>query len=218
MNLIAKPSLGVALFVVAVLTVGAGVFLWWPPADGVGVGASLEAEQEVITYSVERPSTEKVVPTVLPKGRMPNDPVHIALPSIGAEGDIVKVGIDQEGAIAAPTNIHQAGWFVNSVRPGEKGLSIINGHIDPRTNTAIFENLANIKEGEMFEVRLSSGAVRRYVVRSVVVLPTEESAAALFSQLPKVSSQLNLITCAGAYDRDQGLFTHRTVVAGELAE
>lgn len=204
---LAVAILGMALFVSLTL---------YRPQEKVVQPAT--AEPDIITYSLERPGTEKPAATILPKGIKPTDPIYITLPAIGAEGDIVKVGVDQNGSIAAPNTIHQAGWFINSVSPGEKGLSIINGHIDPRTKSAIFERLSELKVGDTFKITLGNAVVQTYVVRATQALPIEKSASVLFSQLPGLSHQLNLITCAGTYDQEHGLFTHRLVVAAELVQ
>src|SRR5690606_1027811 len=108
--------------------------------------SSSNLEDEVITYSVDTPSETKPGPEGGWRGAA-HEPKKIVIPSIGVDGFIQKVGVDQNAEIAVPNNIHKAGWFVDSVLPGERGLSIIDGHLSGRQNDGIFKSLAKLEEG-----------------------------------------------------------------------
>lgn len=144
-------------------------------------------------------------------------PISIAIPSIGVTGSIVEVGIASDGNMAAPADIATAGWFIESVRPGEKGLSIIDGHITSKKPDGIFQQLSKLKSGEQFNVTLADGQTLTYEIREVQTVELDEAAAVLYSQEPGVTSQLNLITCSGAYDTAAKTFTERTIVSAVLS-
>jgi hypothetical protein len=143
------------------------------------------------------------------------EPKYLRLPTIGTEGFVQKVGVDQHRQIAVPTNINLAGWFTESVAPGQLGLSIIDGHLNGSGKPGIFARLEKLKPGATFTVELANGATRQFRVATVQSLPTDQAAAALFSQAPGVSSQLNLITCGGSFNKSTHTYDHRVIVTSE---
>lgn len=145
------------------------------------------------------------------------DPKYLRLPTIGAEGYIQAVGKDAQGRIAVPTNIHFGGWFVEAALPGNAGLAIISGHTNgPTRREAIFTHLGELGVGDTFSLETGDGSILGYVVRSVAVYPLEAAANALFSQSPRIESQLTLITCTGPYNEQTKDFEERTIVVSEL--
>ena len=69
---------------------------------------------------------------------------RLLLQVISIDAYLQNVGVDQNNQIAVPNNIHIAGWFVDSVRPGENGLSVIDGHVDGRVaNEGVLRTLKN---------------------------------------------------------------------------
>lgn len=176
-------------------------------------GSQSTVDTEIITYSTDEPSETK--PSTLFNWRgNANDPKKIVIESVGIEGFVQNVGIDQNNQIAVPNNVHKAGWFVDTVRPGEKGLSIIDGHIDGRTsNDAIFKNLPNVSVGDEVKIMFGDNSIKVFSIVSKTEAPTNEIAEVLYSQIPGINSQLNLITCVGSYKQDQGGYDKRLVVS-----
>src|SRR5262245_48002539 len=86
---------------------------------------------QVVTYSTDQPD-ENEPPKDYNWSGTATDPKKIIIPSIGVDAFVQQVGVDQKKQIAVPDNIHMVGWFINSVRPGQKGLSIIDGHVNGR--------------------------------------------------------------------------------------
>jgi LPXTG-site transpeptidase (sortase) family protein len=171
----------------------------------------------VVIYSADKPATAAVRAASYTSTMTGQEPAYISLPSIKAQGYIQKVGIDQYSHMAVPTNIHLAGWYVDSVLPGDKGLSIINGHIDIPSDPGIFQHLASLMAGDNFELKLANGTVQTYVVSKVETLPLAQVPAVLFSQSPGISRQLNLITCDGSYNSRLKTFNERIVVIAKLS-
>ena len=165
-----------------------------------------------ITVSMKAP--DEVPPKegayqAVPSGSQPEE---IIIPSLQVDGFVQRVGIDQNTQIAVPTNIHLAGWFVESQQPGDKGLSIIDGHLDGVHGEGIFRHLANLKAGDAIKIIPRSGAVRTFTTMSVQTVSNTEAASILFSQDPTVVSQLNLITCDGSFDPLNKEYDKRVVV------
>ncbi|HEX7963226.1 MAG TPA: class F sortase [Candidatus Saccharimonadales bacterium] len=167
--------------------------------------------------------TESAPPSELPITKAsyvstagPLEPSYISLPTISAEGFVQKMGIDQRGEIATPTNVNFAGWYVNSVPPGQPGLSIIVGHLDGRTSPGIFLHLNKLKPQDTFSVALGNGTLLSYSVRTVTTTDNAHAVAALFSQDPTIKSQLNLITCGGSFSRATSSYDARVIVSAAL--
>ncbi len=172
---------------------------------------------EVITYSTDAPDETEPGPDFTWKGAA-NDPKKIIIPSLGIDNYIQNVGVDQNSEIAVPNNVHMAGWFVDSVRPGDKGLSIIDGHLDGRARDGIFANLTQLEQGAQFTIEFGDGSTRTFVVKSVQSVDLNEAADVLYSQDPSISNQLNLITCGGNFDRDSRLYDKRVIVVATRSD
>lgn len=170
---------------------------------------------EVITYSTDTPDETEPDASFVWKGAA-NDPKKIIIPSLGIDNYIQNVGVDQNHEIAVPNNTHLAGWFVDSVRPGDKGLSIIDGHLNGRQRDGVFANLENIQEGAEISVAFGDNSTRQFRVAKVVTVDTDKAAEVLFSQDPGATHQLNLVTCGGNFDREARLYDKRIIVISQL--
>jgi sortase A len=170
----------------------------------------------VVTTSTDHPSEEPI--TNYRSTATGAQPKYLRLPTIQAEGYIQAVGIDQHQQMAVPTNIHLAGWFKDYVIPGNPGLSIIDGHLDGVHKPGIFANLDKLKPRDVFKVELANGKVRQFRVVRVQSVPTAKAAAVLFSQIPGITRQLNLITCGGVFNTSARSYDHRVIVTSRLLE
>lgn len=175
---------------------------------------SNKTESEIVTYSTDEPSEERPGDDYKWKGEA-KDPKKIKIPSIGVDAFIQKVGVDQKKEVAVPNNLFMVGWFVDTVRPGEKGLSLIDGHVSGRRNDGIFKDLEKLKEGDEYSVELGDGTTINYKVIGKQSAPVNDSVGIMFSQNPKVSNQLNLVTCSGKYDEKTRSYTERLTVMSE---
>src|SRR5438045_1447791 len=57
-------------------------------------------------------------------------PVEIRIPSIGVDAQIIPVGKTKSGAMDAPANAVQTGWYALGAWPGQPGNAVIDGHLD----------------------------------------------------------------------------------------
>jgi len=175
-------------------------------------------EQQVITYSTDNPDESFDNAQTFTWSGGPEDPRRIIIDKIQANGYIQKMGVDQHNKIAAPTNVHLAGWFIESAKPGEPGLSIIAAHVSGRSVDGLFKQLASLEINDEFQVERGDGTILRYQVIGLTTVSEAESASVLYSQDPKMSSQLNLITCSGPFDRSQNSYEQRTIVQASLIQ
>ena len=143
-------------------------------------------------------------------------PRKIEITSIGVDGCLQKVGIDQHNAIAVPSNIHLAGWFTESAIPGEKGLSIIDGHVLGRFNDAIFARLKELKQDETIRIQLGDLSYKTFIVQSVDSYEEKDTMNEVYKPFDG-ERRLILITCDGTYNRAANSYDKRIVVRATLA-
>lgn len=146
----------------------------------------------------------------------PEDPKKIIIGKIGVDNFVQQVGTNEKNEVAAPTNIYLAGWYNKSAKPGQKGLSVIDGHLDGYTKPGVFNKLGDLATGDEFEVEIGSGVKKKFRVLKVDTVDTNNAVGVLFSQNLRVKSQLNLITCSGTFDKSNNKYDKRTIVSSEL--
>ena len=202
--------MGAAIVLVGAIT-GTTMLLRWHPH----VQTQPPRIKHVITKSAP-PSEQPITKADYVSTAGPLEPNYISLPTISAEGFVQKMGIDQHGEIATPTNVSFAGWYVNSVLPGQPGLSVIVGHLDGRTSPGIFLHLDKLKPDDALSVTLGNGTKLNYNVRTVTTVDNAHTVAALFSQDSTIKSQLNLITCGGSFSRTTSSYDARVIVSTAL--
>lgn len=180
------------------------------PSDSKKVVA---ATDKVITQSTDDPDETPIDKDNFDWKGKATDPKYISLPTIKGEGFLQKVGIDQRKEVGVPTNVHLAAWFSKSSLPGEKGLSIIDGHVDGKSQPGVFKNLGKLKVGQRFTIEFGNEKKTTFVVRKVSTVDEDKAASVLFSADLGVMSQLNLITCGGTYDKKARHYKQRIIVA-----
>lgn len=148
----------------------------------------------------------------------PKIPRKITIPAIDVDSCIQKVGVDQNKAIAAPTNIHFAGWYIDSSPPGDEGVSVIDGHVSGVYTQGIFSKLHTLKEKDKITIEQGDGAKYIFQVNDVKSYSVDDVMEHLFTPLNGVKSQLNLITCGGKYDQQTKTYEKRVVVRASLGE
>jgi sortase (surface protein transpeptidase) len=183
-------------------------FDWYTHTQGTAVAPN---PSHVVTVSTDKPD-EKPVPSGATYNVPADQPKKILIPSIGAEGFIQQVGEDQHKEISTPSNTNYAGWFVGSVKPGDKGLSIIDGHVSSRYGRALFAKVKNLQQGETVTIQFGDDSLRHFEVVERRELPKNEIMPYLLKKHDDIDSQLNLITCGGTFDKSSQQYANRVVV------
>lgn len=173
-------------------------------------------EEPLITYSTDQPDESKTNANNYNWSGSADEPKKIRITKIGVDAYVQKAGVDQDKKVAVPNNVHLAGWFADSQKPGQNGLSVISGHVSGRTTDGVFKDLSKLQKSDEFEIELGNGQVMRYKVIDTVTVKESESAGVLFSQNPRVKSQVNLITCGGDFDESANQYPDRIIVSAEL--
>lgn len=161
------------------------------------------------------PPVIKSLATQQPLGLTRSVPMHIAIPAIQLNSDIVTIGQKADGSLQVPGRPDVTGWYNLGPSPGEVGPAIIVGHVDSLTGPAVFWNLRNLKAGDQITVTRQDGAVVSFTVDSLASFdqanfPTQ----AVYGNINGVG--LRLITCGGTFNYLTRHYSHNTVVFASL--
>lgn len=144
----------------------------------------------------------------------PEKPRFLRIPSQSTYSRVKHLGDTADGAVDAPWNIHDTGWYHGSVLPGsDKGVSLILGHVSGWSGPGVFKNIGKLTQSQIVEVEKGSGDVVAYEVEKVVELPVEQiDMGEILYQVPVGEHSLRLMTCSGSYDRETEKYSARTIV------
>jgi LPXTG-site transpeptidase (sortase) family protein len=202
---------------IAVLALAGALILQLKPKQHTSAQNQPPGMKDVVTLSTDNPDEAKPGSDYRSVATA-DEPKLLTMPSVGITGYIQKVGIDQHNNITAPNNINIAGWYVNSVKPGELGLSIIDGHVDGKSAKGIFHPLAQLKNGDQFSIQFGNDITKTFKVESVQQVAVADVPNVLYAHDSTIKSQLNLITCGGAFNRSTHQYEKRTIIVSSLIE
>ncbi|MGX1885073.1 class F sortase [Streptomyces sp. NPDC055287] len=150
---------------------------------------------------------------------LPHAPAsRIRLPDIRVNAPIVDVGLDAEGWVEAPSpqDPNLAGWYQNGIAPGQRGTSVIVGHVDNAVGPAVFYNLGSLKKGHRIEVERYDDRAAVFEVYGVEVFSKEEfPGPRVYGDLGR--PELRVITCGGGYSSANGYAGNVVVFARLVA-
>ncbi|CAM5330624.1 class F sortase [Streptomyces avidinii] len=190
------------------LCVVAGVWMLSHPAPPALSPPAPSAARAAGTEAVPRAAA------ALPRSR----PERLTVPSLDIDAAVTTVGLDGEGWMEAPepSDPQLTGWFGGSVTPGEKGTSVIDGHVDTATGPAVFYRLGAIQAGTRITVTREDATPAHFTVYRV------ESVSRHTFPADRVygdtgQPELRLITCGGTYSKSGG-YTDNVVVYAYLSD
>jgi LPXTG-site transpeptidase (sortase) family protein len=145
-------------------------------------------------------------------------PVRVRIPSIGVDAPLETLSVDADNALQPPVAWDAAGWYDQSPVPGERGPSVIAGHLVAPDGPAVFVDLASLVAGDLVEVERADGSVATFAVDRTISAERTDSFPTSEIYGPTPDAQLRLITCDGEYDPSRGHWTRNMVVfASEVA-
>ena len=207
---------------VTLLVLGTTLFAWGAflqdAPDGVVVGEELPSldSQAVVSEDYAEPDETKPDVNVQTYEVAPHLPRRIIMPTLDVNSFVQQVGVTPENSIAAPGNIHVAGWFTKSALPGQTGVSIIDGHVSGTHEDGIFRQLAYLSNGSRFEIEFGDRSKKTFEVVDVQTLAVSESMRLIMQDDPAIDAQLNLVTCGGEFDQKTQSYADRLVVISRL--
>lgn len=173
-------------------------------------------DTKILSASVDNPD-EKNPGDVSNKYKVPADqPRVIDIPSLDASGYVQRVGINHKNVMIAPNNIFFAGWYTGSVAPGEKGVSIIDGHVRGKYSDGIFRHLTRLKKDDAIRIQMGDNTWREFIVEETNIYSAEDATEALFKDDPNIERELHLITCDGIFDKRTQTYDKRLIVTASL--
>lgn len=152
-------------------------------------------------------------------GALPHSPpLRVSMPSIRVSAPLTRVGLDRLGAISAPSlsRPELAGWYTGAVAPGERGTSVIVGHLDSTAGPAVFYRLGELASGSRVEILREDGRTAVFEVYGTEVHRQRDfPAERVYADGPR--AELRLITCGGRYSERDG-YDENVVVFARLID
>lgn len=157
----------------------------------------------------------RAAPQPQPARPVPTVPRSVSIPSIAVDAEVIRLGLDADGALEVPDDFAQTGWWQGGSVPGQPGPAVIVGHVDSRSGPAVFYRLEELSAGDVIEVA-SAGATVSFTVERLeqhpkAAFPTD----AVYG--PTASPTLRLVTCAGSFDSDAGHYRDNLIVYASAA-
>lgn len=142
-------------------------------------------------------------------------PASLAIPAIGVQSKLVRLGLTSSGALQVPSTAAVAGWYTGSPRPGATGAAVIAGHIDSQTGPGVFYRLRFMHRGELIYIRRGDGSLAVFRVTAVHSYPkTAFPTSSVYGAVP--NAQLRLVTCGGTFDWSTGHYLSNVIVFATL--
>jgi sortase (surface protein transpeptidase) len=156
-----------------------------------------------------------VVPTAAPLAA--SAPVRIEIPVLGVSAPVMRLGLNGDGTVQVPPlgNHNLAGWYDGSVTPGQRGSSIILGHVDSYTGISVFFYIKNLRPGDQIKIARADGSTAVFAVDGVQkVKKSTFPTHAIYGNVSYPG--LRLITCGGPFDTGAGQYLDNIVVYSHL--
>lgn len=179
------------------------------PAEAV---KKQERQEEVASSSTELTPPEGLKLKADTEGVTPST---IEIPALDINTTIEKVGRLKNGQMGVPEGMDTVGWFEDGAKPGSPGNAVMAGHVDSKTGPAVFYKLEDLEKGDEVIVKDKDGKTLKFEVTG------KEKYDRKTAPVDKIfdysyGSKLNLITCTGNFNRDEGTHEERLVIYTEL--
>ncbi|MFZ1301751.1 MAG: class F sortase [Candidatus Microsaccharimonas sp.] len=143
-------------------------------------------------------------------------PRVLTIDSINVKARVLPMSVNADGAMQAPVNIFDSGWYGASAKPGQKGAMFINGHASGASRKGLFAYLDTMKVGDTVSIEKGDGQKLSYKVVHAETIPKDETdMAKALRPYGKATEGLNLMTCTGTWIADQKTYDHRVLVYTE---
>lgn len=164
------------------------------------------------------PAQAALPPAVSPDGALSASvPVSVEVTSVGISSTLLQLGKQPNGEVETPPGEpgSPAGWYKDSPSPGQRGSSVILGHVNStKSPVGVFYRLRELSVGQTITVTRSDHTAAVFTVDTVRTyhkssFPTVE----VYQNADR--PEIRLITCGG-YDQASGEYLDNTVVFGHL--
>lgn len=142
----------------------------------------------------------------------PDMPRAIYIQKLNLSGRILPMGL-KDGAVDAPKNAYDAGWYTGSAKPGTAGAALFDGHASETGGFGLFGNLHKLADGQVITVEMGDGTRYDYEIigRDKVSKNSVDMAKALQTQ-GGVEQGATFITCAGTWIEAEQTLSERILL------
>jgi len=140
-------------------------------------------------------------------------PEQLLIPSIEVNTKIQSVGLDSKGRIGIPNNYTDVAWYNLGPKPGDRGSSIITGHLDALYSAdAVFARLSELKKGDEIYITDEAGKKIKFIVTRLESYDYDSAPLKEILNQNVSTSNLNIITCDGTWNKEKRTYDNRLVV------
>lgn len=114
--------------------------------------------------------------------------------------------------MALPPRPDTLGWYRFGAAPGERGSTVLAGHVDTRRlGVGPLALLREVGPGDTIRLRLSDGSTVRYRVAGLRQVDKQSRAlASVFEE--HGPARLRIVTCGGEFDPENGGYQDNVVL------
>jgi len=147
-----------------------------------------------------------------------DEPRAIYINKINIAARVKPMALNPDNSVQAPINIFDSGWYTGSVKPGEAGAMLVDGH-STTDGQALFGKLNTLVKGDQIQIEKGDGTRLNYEVVSTETVDKDAvDMKKLLLPYGNALRALNLITCSGAWDDAENTLTQRTLVYTQQIE
>ena len=152
-----------------------------------------------------------IVGPVLPAA----EPLSVSIPRLHVGSRLVRLGLDDRGAMQVPVDPATAGWYRLGPTPGELGPAVIAGHVTWNQAAGVFFRLAELRGGDLVEVARDDDRVAVFEVTHVARYENSKfPTRVVFGGVDHAG--LRLITCGGEFDSSSHRYRDNVVAFATL--
>jgi hypothetical protein len=139
-------------------------------------------------------------------------PKYLSIDKLSINAPIEQLGLTSSGAMGVPSNIWNAGWYIGSARPGQRGAAFIDGH-SSSSRGALFGNLDTLKNGDVINVVRNDGIKVTFNVVDVKVVNRHEvDMNSMLKPYGKYARGLNIMSCVGDWIESEQTLENRVLI------
>ena len=144
-------------------------------------------------------------------------PTRLTISKINVNAPIVSLGLTNTGAMAAPNNNTDIGWYNKSAKAGETAYAmLLDGHKGVAGDWGVLRRLGDVAKNDEITVTTEKGKVLTYQVRETETKAQNDvDMERALMPYNNGSQSLTIITCEGTYSKTQDTYDKRIVVYAE---
>ena len=203
-----------------VAVVGIGILAYFTVVNNtakISQPVSTGQGSENADVALEGSDETTITPAAVESYTVANDaPRILKIDSLGISAKVRPMGVNSAGAVQAPVNIYDSGWYTGSSKPGESGAMFIDAHASGATRQGLFAYLDTMKNGNIVSIERGDGQILTYKVVHVEEVPKDQvDMSKALKVYGDAQEGLNLMTCTGKWIESEKTYDNRAIVYTE---